>query len=155
MSIAVIVKIMTALPDLLTIGQVAHRSGLPHSALRFYEGKGLVASVRTTGNQRRYHRSVLRTLSFIKASQQVGISLVDIKDALSTLPADHAPTKADWARLSQRWHDDLSERITRLTRLRDTLTGCIGCGCLSLRSCGLYNPDDERADQGPGSKLVL
>lgn len=136
---------------MLTIGQVAERSGIAHTALRFYEDRDLIRSTRTSGNQRRYQRSVLRRLAFIKAAQRVGVSLEDIKAAMDTLPADRAPTRRDWARLSSAWHAELETRIDALTRLRDRLTGCIGCGCLSLRTCGLQNPDDERAASGPGA----
>lgn len=142
---------MSALPELLTIGQVAERSGIAHTALRFYEERDLISSSRTTGNQRRYQRNVLRKLAFIKAAQRVGVSLEDIKRALDSLPHDHAPTRRDWARLSAAWHDELNTRIDALTRLRDRLTGCIGCGCLSLRTCALQNPDDQQAAAGPGA----
>ncbi|MEC3981755.1 redox-sensitive transcriptional activator SoxR [Amycolatopsis sp. H20-H5] len=142
---------MTRLAEHLSIGQVAERSGVPHTALRFYEDKGLISSERSAGNQRRYPRSVLRRIAFIRAAQRVGLSLEDISAALSSLPGDHAPTKADWARLSRGWQDELDARIDALQRLRDRLTGCVGCGCLSLRSCGLYNADDQMARFGPGA----
>ncbi|WP_370943124.1 redox-sensitive transcriptional activator SoxR [Amycolatopsis sp. cg5] len=142
---------MTKLADHLTIGQVSDRSGVPHTALRFYEDKGLIGSERTAGNQRRYPRSVLRRIAFIRAAQRVGLTLEDISAALATLPTDHAPTKADWARLSKGWQDELDARIDALQRLRDRLTGCIGCGCLSLRSCGLYNSDDQMSRFGSGA----
>ncbi|MEB3367062.1 redox-sensitive transcriptional activator SoxR [Saccharopolyspora mangrovi] len=145
---------MTKLPALLTIGEVAHRSGVAQTALRFYEDRGLITSTRTTGNQRRYQRAVLRRLAFIRAAQRVGLSLEQISDALSTLPDDHAPTKTDWSRLSRRWRDELDARIDGLQRLRDNLTGCIGCGCLSLRTCILNNPDDRQAENGPGAPLL-
>jgi MerR family redox-sensitive transcriptional activator SoxR len=145
---------VTRLAGHLTIGQVADRSGVPHTALRFYEEKGLINSERTAGNQRRYPRSVLRRIAFIRAAQRVGLSLEDISSALKSLPADHAPTKADWARLSRDWQDELNARIDALQRLRDRLTGCIGCGCLSLRSCTLYNTDDDLARFGPGSSKL-
>ncbi|RRO16042.1 redox-sensitive transcriptional activator SoxR [Saccharopolyspora rhizosphaerae] len=145
---------MTKLPALLTIGEVSHRSGVAQTALRFYEERGLITSTRTTGNQRRYQRAVLRRLAFIRAAQRVGLSLEQISDALSTLPQDHAPTKADWTRLSRRWRDELDARIDGLQRLRDNLTGCIGCGCLSLRTCILNNPDDQQAENGPGAPLL-
>ena len=124
---------MTRLAEHLSIGQVAERSGVPHTALRFYEEKGLISSERSAGNQRRYARSVLRRIAFIRAAQRVGLSLEDISSALATLPADHAPTKADWARLSRDWQHELDARIDALQRLRDRLTGCVGCGCLSGR----------------------
>jgi len=145
---------VTRLAEHLTIGQVADRSGVPHTALRFYEEKGLISSERTAGNQRRYSRSVLRRIAFIRAAQRVGLSLEDISSALNTLPADHAPTKADWARLSRDWQYELDARIDALQRLRDRLTGCVGCGCLSLRSCALYNADDELARFGPGASKL-
>ncbi|MEV0703472.1 redox-sensitive transcriptional activator SoxR [Saccharopolyspora sp. NPDC050389] len=142
---------MSKLPKLLTIGEVAHRSGVAQTALRFYEQRGLIATTRTSGNQRRYDRSVLRRLAFIRSAQRVGLSLEQISEALETLPEDHAPTKADWARLSRRWRDELDARIDGLQRLRDRLTGCIGCGCLSLRLCALHNADDKLAEFGPGA----
>ncbi|MEU6129118.1 redox-sensitive transcriptional activator SoxR [Saccharopolyspora sp. NPDC047091] len=145
---------MSALPSLLTIGEVAHRSGVAQTALRFYEQRGLIASTRTGGNQRRYGRPVLRRLAFIRAAQRVGLSLEQISDALATLPTDHAPTKADWTRLSRSWRDELDARIDGLQRLRDRLSGCIGCGCLSLRTCALNNAEDQMAAQGPGSPLL-
>ncbi|SFQ35948.1 MerR family transcriptional regulator, redox-sensitive transcriptional activator SoxR [Amycolatopsis arida] len=142
---------MTRLADHLTIGQVAERSGVPHTTLRFYEDKGLIFAERTAGNQRRYPRAVLRRIAFIRAAQRVGLSLEEISQGLSTLPRDHAPTKADWARLSKGWQTELDARIDALQRLRDRLTGCIGCGCLSLRTCTLNNPDDQLARFGPGA----
>jgi MerR family redox-sensitive transcriptional activator SoxR len=125
---------------MLTIGQVAERSGVPHTALRFYEDRGLITSVRTAGNQRRYLRSVLRRLAFIRTAQRVGLTLEDVRDALAQLPDNRTPTKSE-----------LDARIDALYRLRDRLTGCIGCGCLSLRSCALQNIDDEQASHGPGA----
>lgn len=136
---------------MLTIGEVAARSGVAHTALRFYEERGLISSTRTSGNQRRYARPVLRRLAFIRAAQRVGLSLEQISEALSTLPDDHAPTKADWTRLSRRWQEELDARIDGLKRLRERLTGCIGCGCLSLRTCALHNADDRLAEFGPGA----
>lgn len=134
----------------LTPGEVARRSGVTVSALHFYEREGLITSVRTAGNQRRYHRDVLRRIGFVRVSQKVGISLAEIRDALATLPEGRPPTKADWARLSRRWRGDLDRRIEQLERLRDQLDGCIGCGCLSLRACKLYNPEDALAAEGSG-----
>jgi MerR family redox-sensitive transcriptional activator SoxR len=139
------------LPDILTIGEVAARSGVPHTALRFYEERGLIASERTTGNQRKYHRAVLRRLAFIRTAQRVGLSLEEIRDALETLPERRTPTKSDWTRLSQTWRRELDARIDALHRLRDKLSVCIGCGCLSLKSCNLYNHDDRLARVGPGA----
>jgi MerR family transcriptional regulator, redox-sensitive transcriptional activator SoxR len=134
----------------LTPGEVARRSGVAVSALQFYEREGLIGSLRTTGNQRRYHRDVLRRVAFIRIAQRVGIPLAEIRAALRTLPEGRTPTKADWARLSQLWRRELDERIVRLTQLRDELADCIGCGCLSLRSCRLANPDDQLSAAGPG-----
>lgn len=146
--------VTTKLGDHLSIGQVADRSGVPHTALRFYEDRGLITSERSAGNQRRYPRTVLRRIAFIRAAQRVGLSLEQIGEALATLPRDHAPTKADWARLSRNWRDELDARIDALQRLRDQLTGCVGCGCLSLRTCGLHNVDDRLARFGPGAPLL-
>jgi MerR family redox-sensitive transcriptional activator SoxR len=142
---------VSSLPEQLTIGQVAERSGVPHTALRFYEESGLIAAERTAGNQRRYPRAVLRRLAFIRTAQRVGLSLEQIRDALATLPDGRPPNKTDWARLSRSWRTELDTRIDALTRLRDRLTSCIGCGCLSLRSCALHNPADEAANLGPGA----
>ena len=134
----------------LTIGQLAERSGTATSAIRFYESRGLVRSHRTTGNQRRYQQAELRRVAFIRTAQRVGLSLEEIGEALSTLPDERTPTKADWTRLSRAWRPRLDDQIERLQRLRDKLDGCIGCGCLSLRTCALRNPGDEVADRGPG-----
>lgn len=135
----------------LTPGDVATRAGVSVSALHFYERQGLIESTRTSGNQRRYHRDVLRRVAFIRISQRVGISLAEISGALASLPAGRTPTQADWARLSRRWRRDLDERIAYLEKLRDSIDGCIGCGCLSLTSCSLYNPDDALAQSGTGA----
>ncbi|WP_026422182.1 redox-sensitive transcriptional activator SoxR [Actinokineospora inagensis] len=142
---------MSKLPDALTIGEVADRSGVPHTALRFYEERGLIAAERTAGNQRRYPRAVLRRLAFIRTAQRVGLSLEEIHEALDTLPERRTPTKVDWARLSKTWRGELEARIDSLQRLRDNLTSCIGCGCLSLKSCTLMNDDDQLATFGPGA----
>lgn len=136
--------------DELTVGQVAARSGVAVSALHFYEAEGLIHSTRTAGNQRRFHREVLRRVAFIRASQATGIPLRRIKDALDRLPDGRTPTRRDWERLSAAWRDDLDQRIIGLQHLRDRLSGCIGCGCLSLGLCKLVNPDDLLAQQGPG-----
>lgn len=141
-------------PD-LTPGEVAARTGVAVSALHFYEREGLIESSRTSGNQRRYHRDVLRRISFIRVSQALGITLAQIREALETLPDDRVPTKADWARLSAQWRADLDARIEGLQRLRDDLDGCIGCGCLSLTSCALYNPEDELRSEGPGPRRLM
>jgi MerR family redox-sensitive transcriptional activator SoxR len=135
----------------LSVGQVADRAGVAVSALRFYEAEGLISSTRTAGNQRRYQRDVLRRIAFIKASQAVGIPLKRIKGALGQLPQGRTPTRRDWERLSAAWRDDLDDQITQLQHLRDKLTGCIGCGCLSLKACRLMNPSDVLGDQGPGA----
>ena len=134
----------------LTPKMVAERSGLAVSALHFYEQKGLIESRRTSGNQRRYRRDVLRRLAFVQFAQRLGISRHEVGEALSTLPDDRVPTKRDWHRLSARWRADLDRRIERLQHLRDDLDGCIGCGCLSLRSCAIYNHHDELSRLGPG-----
>jgi MerR family redox-sensitive transcriptional activator SoxR len=141
--------------DLLTIGEVATRSGLATSAIRYYESQGLVSSTRSETGQRRFARHTLRRLAFIGAAQRVGLSLADVAEALATLPADRAPTKAEWARLSRGWRGRIDGRIADLERLRDDLTGCIGCGCLSLTSCRLYNPDDAAAGNGDGPRFLL
>lgn len=135
----------------LTPGEMADRSGVAVSALHFYERQGLIASRRTTGNQRRYARECLRRVAFIRMSQRLGIPLSRIREALATLPTDRVPTSKDWARLSAGWRQDLDDRILHLQRLRDNLTGCIGCGCLSLKTCTLSNPGDVLAQQGPGA----
>jgi len=139
----------------LTIGELAQRSGVATSTLRYYDRLGLIPAARSSGNQRRYPRSALRRVSFVRVAQRVGVSLDEIASALATLPNDRTPTKADWERLSRRWHQRLDERIAMLERLRERLTGCIGCGCLSLRTCRLYNPDDELAASGTGPRRVL
>jgi MerR family redox-sensitive transcriptional activator SoxR len=144
-----------SLPPSLTIGELAARSGVPASTLRYYDRLGLIPAERSAGNQRRYPRSVLRRVAFVRVAQRVGVSLEEITAALATLPADHTPTKSDWQRLSRVWHDRLDERIGLLVRLRDQLSGCIGCGCLSMKSCRLYNPDDELASHGTGPRRVL
>lgn len=135
----------------LTIGELAERSGLTTSALRYYETQGLIASERTTGNQRRYQRAMLRRVAFIRSAQRVGLTLEEIAEALATLPQGRTPTKADWSRLSRSWRPRIDAQIERLERLRAKLDGCIGCGCLSLRTCALNNPDDEVAARGPGA----
>jgi MerR family redox-sensitive transcriptional activator SoxR len=138
--------------DELTVGQVAARSGVAVSALHFYEAEGLIHSTRTAGNQRRFPREALRRVAFIRASQAVGIPLRRIKDALDRLPDNRTPTRRDWERLSAAWRDDLDQRIVNLQHLRDRLSGCIGCGCLSLGLCKLMNPDDLLGQQGPGPR---
>lgn len=124
------------------------------SALRFYEERGLISSQRTDGNQRRFERATLRRVSVIKAAQTLGLSLAEISAALEALPDARTPTKRDWARLSSRWRAHLDRQITELQALRDDLDGCIGCGCLSLRACALFNPADQLAEQGPGPRRL-
>ena len=141
--------------DLLPIGDVAPRSGLAPSAIRFYEAEGLIRAERTDGGRRAFPRHVLRRLAFISSAQRVGLSLKEIADALATLPSDRAPTKAQWATLSRGWRRHLDARIAELERLRDDLTTCIGCGCLSLQTCRLFNPDDEAAANGTGPRYLL
>ncbi len=138
----------------LTPGELSRRSGVAVSALHFYEREGLIDSGRTSGNQRRYHRDVLRRVAFIQFSQRLGIPLREVAAALETLPQGRTPTSQDWARLTETWRDDLDERIRRLQSLRDDLDGCIGCGCLSLTSCGIYNSEDALAAEGPGPRRL-
>ncbi|WP_031170687.1 redox-sensitive transcriptional activator SoxR [Streptosporangium roseum] len=139
----------------ITVGQLASRSGVAVSTLHFYESKGLIRSRRTAGNQRRFTRDTLRRIAFIRVSQRVGIPLRTIQDALSALPDERTPTRDDWASLSEAWRSELDDRIRQLQRLRDGLTECIGCGCLSLDRCALANPDDVAAVRGPGSRLMV
>lgn len=141
--------------QLLTIGEVAQRTGLATSAIRFYEDRGLVHSQRTDSGQRRFRRDVLRRIAFVRVAQRVGLSLEEIAEALESLPADRAPSRADWARLSRGWEERLDERIRLLQGLRDGLTTCIGCGCLSLATCRLSNPDDRAAALGSGPRYLL
>ena len=138
----------------LTVGQVAERSGTTVSALHYYEREGLIASRRTTGNQRRYQRDVLRRVAFIRSAQRVGMPLARIRDALDGLPAGRTPTRSDWARLSAGWREELDARIAGLQALRDRLSVCIGCGCLSLQICKLSNPDDLLGNDGPGPRRL-
>jgi MerR family redox-sensitive transcriptional activator SoxR len=138
------------LPSQLSIGELSARSGVAPSALRFYEEVGLIFAGRTAGNQRRYPRHMLRRIAFIRAAQRVGLSLEEIGEALASLPAGRTPTKADWERVSRGWTTRLDRQIADLQRLKVRLTGCIGCGCLSMRTCVLSNPDDEQSDKGPG-----
>lgn len=145
---------MTALPKELSVGDVARRAGIAVSALHFYESKGLIESTRTGGNQRRYNRAVLRRIAIIKVAQKTGIPLGEIAEALAGLPADRAPRAKDWTEMSKRWAATLDARIARLTRLRDSLGGCIGCGCLSIDDCPLRNMDDELSGEGPGARLL-
>jgi MerR family redox-sensitive transcriptional activator SoxR len=139
---------------LLTIGEVAERAGVATSALRFYEKEGLVESTRSDGGQRRFHRDVLRRIAFVRAAQRVGLSLDEIRTALSALPHGRNPTAKDWERLSRSWRPMLDERIAQMERLRDRLDSCIGCGCLSLKACALSNPHDMAAEAGPGARYL-
>lgn len=140
---------------MLAIGDLSVRSGVAPSALRYYERMGLIQSRRTSGNQRRYEPAQLRRVAFIRIAAQVGLSLEEIREALQSLPDARTPTKSDWERLSRRWRTRIDERIALLQRLRDDLTGCIGCGCLSLKTCTLYNPDDALAAEGAGPRRLL
>lgn len=135
----------------LSVGDVADRSGFAPSALRYYESEGLIHAERTAGNQRRFERAVLRRLAFIRAARHIGLSLDEVRRELSRLPDDRTPTKADWQRISRSWRSRLDEEIRALVALRDGLEGCIGCGCLSLKTCWMSNPDDELAADGPGA----
>ena len=138
----------------LTIGKVAKRCGVKVSTLHFYEEKELIRSWRNQGNQRRYKKDVLRRVSVIKAAQKVGLSLANIKSALATLPNSRTPDKDDWQALSTSWRDELTARINSLKKLRDSLNGCIGCGCLSMKSCPIYNENDKLASEGCGAVLL-
>ena len=140
---------------LLTIGEIARRAGVATSALRFYETEGLIHSERNESGHRRYHADVLRRVSFIRTAQLVGLSLGEIREALSSLPDGRTPTSRDWAQLARSWQPILDQRIKLLTRMRDQLDSCIGCGCLSLTSCGLWNPDDVAAATGDGPRYLL
>ncbi len=140
--------------EYLTVGEIAKRSGLPVSTIHFWEGKGLIRSTRSDGNQRRFGRSELRRIAVIKIGQRAGVALAEIKEVLDTLPADRAVSARNWAALSRRWKDKLDDRIERLIALRDRLGQCIGCGCLSLNKCWLQNPYDELAAEGPGPRLL-
>lgn len=139
---------------LLTVGEVAQRSGVSVSTIHFYESKGLISSTRNAGNQRRFASITLRRIAIIKAAQRTGIPLEEIKQALGDYAPDAKLTTAQWAVLSSRWRESLTERITRLTRLRDELDSCIGCGCLSLSDCPLRNPLDELGAEGPGARIL-
>ncbi|WP_439656002.1 redox-sensitive transcriptional activator SoxR [Lentzea sp. HUAS TT2] len=138
----------------LTVGQLSDRSGVPISALRFYERQNLISSRRTAGNQRRYPRDTLRRVALIRIAQRVGISLADVREMLSTLPGDRVPSRVDWQRMSEQWRSELEERIRRLRQLLDEFTECVGCGCLSIDRCLLANPDDVLGEQGPGPRRL-
>lgn len=137
----------------LSVGEVARRSGVPVSTLHFYEAQGLIQARRTEGNQRRYPRSVLRLIAVIKVAQRTGIPLTQIREKLAVLPSHRPLTVSDWSELSDAWRKDLDDRITLLTRLRDQLDSCIGCGCLSISHCPLRNPGDAAGKRGPGPRL--
>ncbi len=141
------------LEEQLSVGQVAGRSGVNVSALHFYERQGLIFSVRTAGNQRRYDRSVLRRVAVIRAAQRAGIPLALIAEVFAELPDDGVPSQDDWRRLSAAWQPELDARITALEKLRGSLSGCIGCGCLTLAECGFVNPKDHGAGEGPGARV--
>ncbi|HZJ08287.1 MAG TPA: redox-sensitive transcriptional activator SoxR [Trueperaceae bacterium] len=143
-----------ALPSLITIGELSLRTGVATSALRFYEEKDLIRSERTSGNQRRFARATIRRVAVVRAAQRCGISLDEVQSVLANLPADRMPTVADWRDLSEAWRGRLDERISALEGLRDKLTGCIGCGCLSLDRCWLLNPDDEAGRSGVGARFL-
>lgn len=140
---------------LLTVGEVAQRCGIATSAVRYYDDRGLVESVRTSGGQRRFHRDTIRRIAFISAAQAVGRSLDEVADALAALPGERTPTHADWNRVATTWRPRLDEQIERLVALRDQLDACIGCGCLSLDRCAMYNPADVAARLGPGPRYLL
>jgi MerR family redox-sensitive transcriptional activator SoxR len=138
----------------LSIGEVSGRSGVAPSALRFYERQGLIEAARSEGNQRRYDRAVLRRIAFIQAGRAAGVTLADIRGALEGLPTRRTPSRKDWERLSNKWRNDLDARIETLRALRDRLTTCIGCGCLSIDQCDLLNPDDEAGSRGAGAHYL-
>ena len=143
------------LSPLLSIGEIAQRTGLSVSAIRFYEEKGLVSAIRSGGNQRRFLRSDIRRLSFALIGQRLGLTIAEIQAELATLPQGRAPTQRDWQRISERIRDRLNARIAMLESTRDLLEGCIGCGCLSLDRCALYNPGDRAAGLGAGPRFLL
>lgn len=146
---------MAELANRVTIGELARRAGVATSALRYYEQQGLISSERTAGGQRRYARVMLRRVAFIRAAQAVGLSLDEVRTALARLPDERTPNKADWNKVSGTWIRRIDERIAELQRLRVNLNSCIGCGCLSLRTCRLYNPDDTAASRGAGARWLL
>lgn len=137
-----------------SVGKIAKRCGVKVSTLHFYEQKGLIRSWRNAGNQRRYKADVLRRIAVIKAAQKIGISLESIKKALATLPDNRTPSVEDWQNLSSNWQQELNQKIEYMQRLRDSLTGCIGCGCLSMKKCPMYNLDDHLAKDGPGAVIL-
>lgn len=137
-----------------TVGKVAKRCGVRVSTLHFYEDKGLIKSSRNAGNQRRYRADVIRRVSVIKAAQKMGISLASIREAFASLPHERTPTQGDWQKLSRSWRAELNDRIAYLERLRDSLTGCIGCGCLSMKNCPIYNADDKLGKNSSGPVIL-
>ena len=141
--------------NMLTIGEVADRGGLAASAIRFYERQGLIHAERAPNGQRRFRRDVLRRIAFIRIAQRVGLTLEEIVTALAVLPVDHAPSRRDWERLTAGWQDRIEQRIALLEALQSGLSSCIGCGCLSLRTCALANPDDVAATMGPGPQFLM
>ncbi len=141
--------------NMLTIGEVAERGGLAASAIRFYERQGLIHAERAPNGQRRFRRDVLRRLAFIRIAQRVGLTLEEIVTALALLPVDRAPSRRDWERLTAGWQDRIEQRIALLEALQSGLSSCIGCGCLSLRTCALANPDDVAATMGPGPQFLM
>jgi MerR family redox-sensitive transcriptional activator SoxR len=143
------------MPRELSVGEVAARAGVAVSALHFYERKGLIRSYRTSGNQRRYERDVLRRLAVIRLANELGIPLNEVAKRMKALPQGRAPSKDDWQELSERWREELDRRIVLMTRLRDELTGCIGCGCLSMDRCPLFNPEDRLGKEGAGPQRLL
>ncbi|NMO91974.1 redox-sensitive transcriptional activator SoxR [Actinomycetospora sp. TBRC 11914] len=145
---------MTAATAELTVGEVSRRSGVAVSALHFYEREGLIQSRRTSGNQRRFRREVLRRIAFIRIAQRVGVPLAQVREALDELPDSRTPTRADWEALSQAWRAELDDRIRRLQQLRDDFSGCIGCGCLSLDRCTMFNAGDRLGEEGPGPRRL-
>ena len=140
---------------LLTIGSLSERSGVAHSALRFYETKELIASIRTSGNQRRYHPSMLRRIALIQVAQLVGFTLEEIAKELEYLPMKKAATKRDWEKVANKWQKDLDAKLHQIQSLKENLTGCIGCGCLSMEKCQLLNPDDILHEEGSGAQRIL
>ncbi|MCC4857352.1 redox-sensitive transcriptional activator SoxR [Vibrio lentus] len=139
----------------LTIGQLSERSGVAPSALRFYETKGLIASIRTNGNQRRYQSAMLRRIALIQVAQSIGFTLEEITEELSTLPMNQTATKRDWERVAKKWQGQLDSKMAQIKSLQENLTGCIGCGCLSMQKCQLLNPEDILHDQGQGAQRIV
>lgn len=146
---------MAKLADRVTIGEFARRAGVAASALRYYEELGLISSQRSAGGQRQYARVMLRRVAFIRAAQTVGLSLTEVRTALAKLPDERTPNKHDWDKVSATWIRRVDEQIAKLEQLRATLNSCVGCGCLSLRTCRLYNPQDTAATRGPGARWLL